>query len=203
MAQQNIRPWIPTPAETPITNLDEAIEEGNDLIWIRAKFTPAQQATEKAHQQEPTKTLEQLVPSDLMGFRFVFEKKASEHLPERKPWDHAIDLKDEAVPRPCKVYPLNPTEQEALDDFLREQLAKGYIRPFKSPMASPFFFVKKKDGALRPVQDYRYLNSITIKNQYPLPLIPELLDKLKGAKIFSKMDIRSGYNNVHIKEGDE
>ena len=70
-------------------------------------------------------------------------------------------------------------------------------------MASPFFFVKKKEGSLRPVQDYRYLNSITVKNQYPLPLIPELIDKLKGAKIFSKFDVRWGYNNVRIKEGDE
>lgn len=189
--------------EPVITNLDDAIKEDNELIWIRAKFTPAQQAAEKAQQQKPVKTLEQLVPTDLMGFKFVFEKKASERLPERKPWDHAIDLKEGAVPRPCKVYPLNPVEQQALDEFLKEQLAKGYIRPSKSPMASPFFFVKKKDGALRPVQDYRYLNSITIKNQYPLPLIPELLDKLKGAKIFSKMDIRWGYNNVRIKEGDE
>lgn len=70
-------------------------------------------------------------------------------------------------------------------------------------MASPFFFVKKKEGTLRPVQDYRYLNSITIKNQYPLPLIPELLDKLRGARVFSKMNVRWGYNNVRIKEGDE
>ena len=70
-------------------------------------------------------------------------------------------------------------------------------------MASPFFFVKKKDGALRPVQDYRKLNEMTIKNRYPLPLIQELIDKLKGSKVFSKMDIRWGFNNIRIKEGDE
>ena len=70
-------------------------------------------------------------------------------------------------------------------------------------MAAPFFFIKKKDRTLRPVQNYRYLNSIIIKNQYPLPLIPELIDKLKGVKIFSKLDLRWGYNNVRIKEGDE
>src|SRR3954453_22726762 len=70
-------------------------------------------------------------------------------------------------------------------------------------MASPFFFVKKKDGKLRPVQDYRKLNEMTIKNRYPLPLIQELVDKLKGAKYFMKLDIRWGYNNVRIKEGDE
>ena len=70
-------------------------------------------------------------------------------------------------------------------------------------MASPFFFIKKKDGSLRPVQDYRKLNEMTVKNRYPLPLIQELLDKLKGARYFTKLDIRWGYNNVRIKEGDE
>ncbi len=79
----------------------------------------------------------------------------------------------------------------------------GRIRPSKSPFASPFFFVKKKDGTLRPVQDYCKLNEMTIKNRYPLPLILELIDKLRGAKYFTKLDVRFGYNNVRIKEGDE
>ncbi len=70
-------------------------------------------------------------------------------------------------------------------------------------MASPFFFVKKKDGKLRPVQDYRKLNEMTIKNHYPLPLISELMDKLRGAKYFTKCDVQWGYNNVCIKSGDE
>ena len=70
-------------------------------------------------------------------------------------------------------------------------------------MASPFFFVKKKDGKLRPVQDYRKLNEMTIKNRYPLPLIKELVDHLKGSRIFTKLDVRWGYNNIRIKEGDE
>ncbi len=70
-------------------------------------------------------------------------------------------------------------------------------------MASPFFFVKKKDGKLRPVQDYHKLNKMAIKNHYPLPLISELMDKLRGAKYFSKLNIRWGYNNVCIKTGDE
>ena len=70
-------------------------------------------------------------------------------------------------------------------------------------MASPFFFVKKKDGGLRPIQDYRHLNAGTIKNAYPLPLINEIIDKLKGARIFSKVDVRWGYENIRIKEGDK
>ena len=88
-----------------------------------------------------------------------------------------------------RVYPLSPNEQEELDKFLRENLAKGYISESKSPISSPFFFIKKKDGSLRPVQDYRRLNEITVKNRYPIPLVSELVDRLKNAKIFTKLDI--------------
>ena len=69
-------------------------------------------------------------------------------------------------------------------------------------MASPFFYIKKKDGLLRPSQDYRYLNNWTIKNAYPLPLISKLTDKLAGAKYFTKLDVQCGYNSIWIKEGD-
>src|SRR6202453_74656 len=80
----------------------------------------------------------------------------------------------------------------------------GYIRPSKSPQTSPFFYVPKPDSTgLRPCQDSRYLNSHTTKNNYPLPLISQLVDKLRGSKFFSKMDLRWGYNNLRIKEGDE
>ncbi len=98
---------------------------------------------------------------------------------------------------------MNRNEQEQLDIFLDENLESRRIRPSKSPFASPFFFVKKKDGTLRPVQDYRKLNEMTIKNCYPLPLISELIDKLRGAKYFTKLDVHFRYNNVRIKEGDE
>ena len=70
-------------------------------------------------------------------------------------------------------------------------------------MASPVFFIKKKDGSLWLVQDYRMLNAMTVKNKYPLPLIPELIAKLRGAKYFTKLDVRWGFNNVRMKEGDE
>ena len=70
-------------------------------------------------------------------------------------------------------------------------------------MASPFFFVKKKDGKLRPCQDYRYLNDWMVKNAYPLPLISDIMDRLKGAKYFTKFDVQWGYNNIQIRKGDE
>ncbi len=107
-----------------------------------------------------------------------------------------LNLTPEFEPKPCKTYPLLPVKQVELNVFLDENLAKGYIRPSKSPMASPFFFVEKKDRKLCPVQDYCKLNKGTIKNQYPLPLIPEVINKLKGTRIFSKIDLYWGYNNV-------
>jgi hypothetical protein len=137
-------------------------------------------------------------------YKSVFEKEASERFPESQPWDHAIDLKPDFIPKDCKVYPLTLAEQTKLDKFLKENLRKGYIRPSTSPMASPFFFVSKKDSdALRPCQDYQYLNDGTMKNVYPLPLVSDLLDKLKGTNIFMKLDIRWGYHNIRIKEGNE
>ena len=89
----------------------------------------------------------------------------------------------------CKIYPLNPKEQITLDVFLEDMLKRGYICPSKSPFTSPFLFVQKKDGKLCLVQDYRQLSTITIKNQYPLPLIPDVIDKLKDVQIFTKFDV--------------
>jgi hypothetical protein len=94
-------------------------------------------------------------------------------------------------------------EQIELDKFCKENFKKEYIRPFQSPMASPFFFVSKKDGKLRPCQDYWYLNDWTIKNSYPLSLISEIINKLKDAKYFTKLDKCWGYNNIQIRKGDE
>ena len=98
---------------------------------------------------------------------------------------------------------MSANEQEELQRFLEENLAKGYIRPSKSPLSSPVFFIKKKDGKLRFVQDYRKLNEITVKNRYPLPLVSDIVGRLKGARYFTKFDVQWGYNNVRIKDGDE
>jgi hypothetical protein len=95
------------------------------------------------------------------------------------------------------------TEQTEMDAFLEEALATGRIRQSKSPLGAPVFFIKKKDGKLLFVQDYRALNAITRKNWYPLPLIDDFIHRLKGMCCFTKLDVRWGYNNVHIREGDE
>ena len=130
----------------------------------------------------------------------VFRKKQSERMPTRKLWDHAIEMKKGFVPQKGKIYPLS---REEVREFVKEQLRKGYIWPSKSPQTVPVFFVGKKDGKKQMVQDYRYLNEWTIKNNYPLPLISNVLENIGTKKIFTKMDLRWGYNNMRIKEGDE
>jgi len=99
-----------------------------------------------------------LVPEKFHRWIKVFEKKQSERMPTRKLWDHAIDVKEGFMPQKGKVYPLSREEREEVREFVKEQLRKGYIQPFKSPQTVPVFFVGKKDGKKRMVQDYRYLN---------------------------------------------
>jgi hypothetical protein len=165
----------------------------------------------RATQMNPPQPTEQLqtkeettLPHEYQRHAQVFSEQQAQRFPETRDWDHTIDLKPNAPSTlPGKIYSLTQPEQKALQEFIKEHLAKGYIRPSKSPYASPFFFIKKKDGKLRPVQDYRKVNEWTVKNHYPLPLIPELINRVKGATLFLKFDVRWGYNNVRIKKGDK
>src|SRR4051812_8402996 len=179
-----------------ITEMMDEWEEGDHLmymdeeVWICAHKSMATKLAIKAETKKEKKLTEQHGPAHYHNFiKDIFSKESFNKLLHRKPWDHMIKLIPGAQPINCKIYPLSSEEQKQLDEFLKENLESGRIRPSKSPMASPFFFVKKKDGKLRPVQDYRKLNEMTIKNRYPLPLIQELVDKLKGAKYFTKLDI--------------
>jgi len=145
------------------------------------------------------------VPKPYQEFWDVFTKESFDKLPDQQQWDHTIELVPDACNFSTKVYPLAPVEQKQLDEFLNENLKSQHICPSKSPMASPVFFIKKKDGSLCLVQDYRKLNAVTMKNAYPLPLIPDILNKVSEAKAkyFTKLDICWGYNNIWIKEGDK
>ena len=100
------------------------------------------------------KATEEMVPRQFHKYLKVFEKKDSERMPTRKTWDHAIDLREGFVPKKGKIYPLSRVEREEVQEFMRDQLRKGYIRPSKSPQTSLVFFVPKKDGKKRMVQDY-------------------------------------------------
>jgi len=144
------------------------------------------------------------VPTEYQKFAKVFSEEESKRYPPKRAWDHAIEFKTDAPEAvDCKVYPMNQVEDEVVQKFLHDELEKGYIRESKSPYASSFFFVRKKDGKLQPVQDYRKINTITIRNQYPLPLIADLIRDLSNAHIYTKLDVRWGYNNVCIQEGNE
>ncbi|KAG5715768.1 hypothetical protein E4T56_gene13721 [Termitomyces sp. T112] len=129
-----------------------------------------------------------VVPLYLHAFEDVFSKASFDSLPECKS---------------CKVYPLMLREQDKLNAFLQENLDSGCICPSKSPMASPVFFIKEKDGSFQLVQDYWVLNAMMVKNCYPLPLISELINNLWGTQYFTKLDVQWSYNNVHIQEGDK
>ncbi|KAK3506733.1 hypothetical protein QTP70_018861 [Hemibagrus guttatus] len=143
------------------------------------------------------------IPTCYAPFSDVFCFKRASKLPPHRPWDCAIDLlPGEPVPR-GRIYPLSVPEEKAMEEYIKEALAQGYIRPSTSPAASSFFFVAKKDGGLRSCIDYRALNQITVKFRYPLPLVPAALKHLRGATIFTKLDLRSAYNLIRIREGDK
>ena len=144
-----------------------------------------------------------LVPDKFHKWIKVFGKKQSERMLMRKVWNHAIDVKEGFVLRKGKVYPLSREEREKVREFVKEQLRKEYIWPSKSLQTVPVFFVGKKDRKKQMVQDYRYLNKWTVKNNYPLPLISDVLENIGTKKVFTKMDLRWGYNNIRIKERDE
>ena len=117
-------------------------------------------ATELAIATEKAKPKVSL-PSEYADFTQVFSKEATDHVPPSRPYNHEINLDETFAPKIGKIYLLSPNEKKATEDFLEENLATETICPSNSPQASPFFFVKKKDGKLRPCQDYRYLNEHT------------------------------------------
>ncbi len=152
--------------------------------------------------QQYTKKVE--VPTTYQQFAKLFSKEESKCYPPKRAWDHTIEFKKDAPEViDCKVYPMNQIKDEAVKKFLTDELEKGYIRESKSPYASSFFFICKKDGKMQLVQDYQKINAITIRNQYPLPLIADLICDLSNAHIYTKLDVQWGYNNVHICEGNK
>ena len=143
------------------------------------------------------------IPTQYLKYKEVFNEKNSNVLPPHRPYDCEIKLKDNSNLFYGPLYPLTEMERDELKNYLKENLEKGFIRKSTSPAGAPVLFVRKKDGSLRLCVDYRKLNDMTIRNSYPLPLISDMLDRVKGAKFFTKLDLKSAYNLVRIKEGDE
>ncbi|GJU76986.1 putative reverse transcriptase domain-containing protein [Tanacetum coccineum] len=144
----------------------------------------------KAEDKSKEKRLEDVFPEDLLG------------IPPTRQVEFQIDLIPGAAPVARAPYRLAPSEMKELSDQLKELSDKGFIRPSSSPWGAPVLFVKKKDGSFRMCIDYRELNKLTVKNRYPLPKIDDLFDQLQGSSIYSKIDLRSGYHQLRVREED-
>jgi hypothetical protein len=151
----------PEPLEVEVMNIranhmehhlllkEKVVDTIQDEVFCMAGFMYSQKIAEKANIAKGKKTFKEMVPAPYRDFTKVFSKEESQCLPEHQLWDHTIDLEPDAVMRwKIKSYPMSLNEQEELDKFLKEHVAKGYLMPLKSPMASPVFFIKKKDGKL-------------------------------------------------------
>ncbi len=154
-------------------------------------------------EQQPEPWTTSNIPGEYHDLATAFSKTKASQLPPHRSCDCAIDLLPGSQPPKGRVFPLSQPESEAMKTYIEEELAKGFIRPSISPASAGFFFVKKKDGGLRPCIDYRGLNDISVKFRYPLPLVPASLEQLRKAKYFTKLDLRSAYNLIRIREGDE
>ncbi|GJT76379.1 putative reverse transcriptase domain-containing protein [Tanacetum coccineum] len=146
---------------------------------------------EKRLEDVPTvRDFPEVFPEDLPG------------LPPIRQVEFQIDLVPGAAPVARAPYRLAPSEMEELSTQLQELFDKGFIRPSSSPWGAPVLFVKKKDGSFRMCIDYRKLNKLTVKNRYPLPRIDDLFDQLQGSSVYSKIDLRSGYHQLRVRDED-
>ncbi|KAL2252569.1 UNVERIFIED_CONTAM: RNA-directed DNA polymerase [Sesamum indicum] len=148
-----------------------------------------------------------LIPGGIKKLLMEFEDMMPEELPRKLPPKRAVDHEIELVPgtRPPARAPYRMSQPELVDlrKQLKDMLESGIIKSAKLPYGAPVLFQKKADGSLRLCCDYRALNKITVKNKYPIPLVADCFDRLSGANYFTKIDLRSGYWQVRIKEGDE
>jgi len=179
-------------------------------IQFKSRRTKATETMDNKEQdngeigKEPDKMNSEDLPEHIQLFTHLFNKKKFEKLLERRKWDHEINLIDEAPKElNAKAYTMTLKEEEALNQWLDEQFKTGLIVESKSRYVVPCFYIPKKDSSLQLVQDYRKLNQVMIKNKIPLPLIGEVINKLKEARYFNKLDLIWGYNNVRIKERNE
>src|SRR6266550_2361128 len=154
------------------------------------------------HNQEGGDVAEDL-PEQYREYASVFSEEEINKLPEHSPWDHEINLIEGTTPPYGPIYPMSENKLKVLREYLDKQLETGKIRASKSPASLSILFVPKADGMLRLCVDYRGLNKITVKDRTPLPLMSELRERVRKAKIFTKLDLRHGYNLIRIADGDE
>jgi hypothetical protein len=166
----------------------------------QAQFLGYISAVEISTEGNPLET----IPKEFRQFLSIMGKEAADDLPQYTVYDMKIDLKEGTTAPWGPIYPLSEAELEVLREYLKEMLRTGKIRRSTSSAGSPILFVPKPGGrGLRLCVDYRAINKVTIPNGYPLPLMQELQDRVQGAQWFTKMDLKSGFHLIRIREGDE
>ena len=143
------------------------------------------------------------LPDEYQEFKDVFSDELAGILPANTVYDHPIELVEGKQPPNLSIYNLSQKELLILREYIDKAILKGWIRPSKSPCGAPILFVPKSDSSIRLYVNYRGLNNVTIKDRYPLPLISEMLDCLRCAVIFTKLDLRDAYYRLRIRKGDE
>ncbi|QRW23230.1 Retrotransposable element Tf2 protein [Rhizoctonia solani] len=172
------------------------------IDWQQGLVTFPEQAQIASEEEADLDPLADL-PPQYHEFAKVFGKEEFKVLPPHREYNISIDLVPDAKLSPGPLYGMTNAESKALKQHINKELATGKIRPSTSSTGAPVMFVKKADGSLRLVVDYQKLNDVTHKNVYPLPRQDDLMAKLRHAKIFTKLNLCWGYNNVRIKEGDK
>jgi len=130
----------------------------------------------------------------------VFGKAELKRIPVRKPWNHAINLKKDFIPKKERTYLILREKKEKVRELMEKQSRKGYIRSSKLPQTLLVFFIRKKNEKKKIIQNYRYLNKRIVKNNYLLLLISDLINTIETKKMFTKINLYWGYNNIQIKE---
>ncbi|GKA10360.1 putative reverse transcriptase domain-containing protein [Tanacetum coccineum] len=174
------------------TKAQEYLSKGCDVFLAHITTKEAEDKSEEKRLEDVpiVRDFPEVFPEDLPG------------IPPTRQVEFQIDLVPGAAPVARAPYRLAPSEMKELAEQLQELSDKGFIRPSSSPWGAPVLFVKKKDGSFRMCIDYRELNKLTVKNRYPLPRIDDLFDQLQGSRIYSKIDLRSGYHQLRVREED-
>ena len=163
--------------------INKALKKGSEVLLAVIVIEESEQAGSVAD----------VIVGLLEGYKDVMPPELPKKLPPRRVVDHKIEFVPSATPLSQPLYRMAPRELGELRKQLMELIDAGFVRPSKAPYGAPVLFQKKADGSLRMCMDYRALNKVTIKNKYPVPLIQDLLDRLSGASVFTKLDLRSGH----------
>lgn len=174
-------------------------------VWVKPVYQNINATSDPKPEDEIKTDFKEEIkfPKQYNNFKQLFKENVDTALSDHQLWNHKIRLKEGKKPTFGPIYLLLEFELKTLKEYINFNLQKGYIRLSKSPAGYPVLFAPKKNGKLQLCVDYRQLNKITIKNQHALPLISELQNRIYKARIFSKIDLRDGFHQIRMKEGEQ